>query len=126
DNPKLDFIEPIMVFVENASRLRNVNWSFLREAPGQFDQPIEIGSNHSVFSRRFWHSLQPAQFLASLVLNLLWHICLGDRLAQLGRFFGLSSLPLTELALDRRHLLAKQNLALTLVQGSFGLPTNLL
>jgi hypothetical protein len=35
-----------VVFVENSPRLGNVNWSFLGEAPGQLDQPIEIGANH--------------------------------------------------------------------------------
>ena len=104
-----------MIFIKNAPRLGNVNGRFFWQTPWQLDQPIEIGPNHSVFSRRFWHSLQPAQLLASLVLNLLWHIRLGDRLAQFSRFFGLSSLTLTELALNRRHLLAKQNLALTLI-----------
>ena len=44
NNAPLDFIEPIVVLVENSSRLRNVYWRFLREDPRQFDQPIEIGA----------------------------------------------------------------------------------
>src|SRR3981081_3188053 len=78
------------------------------------------------YSAGVWHSLQPPQLLAGLVLDLFWHIRLSDRLAELGYPLGLARLALTELALDRRHLLAKQNLALTLVEGRFGLPADLL
>ena len=115
-----------MVFIQNAPRLGNINRRFLGQAPGQLDQPIKIGAHHAIFGRGVWHSLQPPQLLAGLVLDLFWHIRLSDRLAELGYLLGLARLALTELALDRRHLLAKQNLALTLVEGRLGLAADLL
>src|ERR1700730_8858441 len=47
-------------------------------------------------------------------------------IASLSSAISSARLALTELALDRRHLLAKQNLALTLVEGRLGLPADLL
>ena len=126
DNPPFDFIEPVVIFIENAPRLGNINGRFFWQTPRQLDQPIEIGANHSELCRRFWHSLQPAQFLACRVLDLLWHTRLGDRLAQLGHLLGLSAFTFAELALDRCHLLTQQNLALALVQGGLGLTADFL
>ena len=70
--------------------------------------------------------MQPAQFLARLVLDLLRHAGLGDRGVELGHFRGLALLAFAELALDRRHLLAQQHLALALVERDLGLPADLL
>ena len=50
---------------------------------------------------------------------------LGDRLAELGHLAFLA-LALAELALDRRHLLAEQHLALALVERGLGLLADLL
>ena len=69
---------------------------------------------------------KPAQLLARLILDLLRHAGLGDRLVELGHLGGLALLALAELALDRRHLLAQQHLALALVERRLGLPADLL
>ena len=50
----------------------------------------------------------------------------GDGLVELGHFGGLALLAFAQLALDRRHLLAQQRLALTLVERGLGLPADLL
>ena len=73
----------------------------------------------------FGHALQPAQFLARLVLDLLRHPGLGDRRVELGDLRGLALLAFAELALDRRHLLAQQHLALALVERRLGLLADL-
>ena len=70
--------------------------------------------------------MQPAQFLARLVLDVLRHAGLGDRRVELGHFRGLALLAFAELALDRRHLLAQQRLALPLVERDLGLPADFL
>ena len=70
--------------------------------------------------------MQPAQFLARLLLDLLRHFGVGDGLIELGHFGGLALLAFTELALDRRHLLAQQRLALTFVERGLGLPADFL
>ncbi len=95
-------------------------------APRQLDQPIEIGAHHAVFAGRFGHALQPAQFLARLVLDLLRHAGVADGLVELGHLGGLALVAFAELALDRGHLLAQQHLALALVERRLGLPADLL
>ena len=101
-----------MVLVEDAPRLGDVDVGFLGQRPRQLDQPIEIGAHHAVFAGRLRHALQPPQFLARLILDLLGHFGLGDGLAELGHFRGLAFVAFAELALDRRHLLAQQHFAI--------------
>ena len=74
DDPPLDLVEVVVVLVEDAPRLGDIDRLLLGQSPGQFDQPIEIGAHHAVFARRFRHALQPAQFLARLLLDLLRHL----------------------------------------------------
>ena len=98
----------------------------LRERPRQVDEPVQIGAHHAVLARGLGHALQTAQFLARLVLDLLRHMRVGDRLIELGDLGRLSFVGLAELALNRRHLLAQQDLAVAGVERSLGLPANLL
>ena len=121
DDPPLDLVEVVMVLVEDAPRLDDVDRLLLRQRPRQLDQPIEISAHHAVFAGGFRHALQPAQFLARLVLDLLRHAGIGDRLFEFGDLGGLALLALAELPLNRRHLLAQQHLALTLVERRLGL-----
>ena len=115
-----------MVFVQNASRLSDVDRTLLRQAPGQLDQPIQVGPHHAVFARCLRHPLQPAQFLARVLVDLLRHFSFGDRLIELGHFGGLTLFALAKLALDRSHLLAQQDFALTFAEGGLGLLADLL
>ena len=115
-----------MILVEDAARFGDVDRLLLGQLPRQLDQPVEIGAHHAVFASRFRHALQPAQFLARLLLDFLRHAGIGDRLVELGHFGGLALLAFAELALDRRHLLAQQHLALALVERRLGLPADLL
>ena len=115
DDPPLDLVEPVMVLVENAARFGEIDRLLRRQGPGQLDQPIEIIADHAIFGRRLGHPLQAAQFATRLVVHLLGHLGLGDRFAQLGDL-GLLVVGLAQLALDRRHLLAEQHLALALVE----------
>ena len=126
DDPPLDLVEVVMVLVENAPRLDDVDRLLLGQSPRQFDQPIEIGAHHAVLAGGFRHALQPAQFLTRLLLDLLRHIGFADGRVELGHFCGLALLAFAELALDRRHLLAQQHLALAFVERRLGLPADLL
>ena len=98
----------------------------LGHAPRQFDQPVEIGAHHAVFAGRLRHALQPAQFLARLILDLLGHLRLGDGLAEFGDLRRLALVALAQLALDRGHLLAQQHLAIARVERGLGLAPDLL
>ena len=69
--------------------------------------------------------LQPAQLLAGVILDVLRHAGLGDRLLELGQLRGLAFLAFAELLLNRGHLLAQQHLALALVERGLGLLADL-
>ena len=74
DDPPLDLVETVVVLVEDAPRLGDVDRRLLGQLPRQLDQPIEIGAHHAVFAGGFRHALQPAQLLARLLLDLLRHV----------------------------------------------------
>ena len=114
-----------MVLVEDAARLLEVDRLLGRELPGQLDQPVEIGADHAVFGRGLGHPLEPAELAPRLLLDLLRHLGLGDRLAQLGDLV-LLAVGVAQLLLDRRHLLAEEHLALALVERGAGLLADLL
>ncbi len=126
DDPPLDLVESEMVLVEDAPRRGDVDRGLLGQAPRQLDEPVEIGPHHAVFAGRFRHALQPAQLLARLVFDLLGHLRLGDRLAELGDLRRLALVALAELALDRGHLLAQQHLAIARVERGLGFAADLL
>ena len=52
--------------------------------PRQLDQPVEVGAHHRVLAGAFGHALEALQLLARLLLDLLGHLRLGDRLVELG------------------------------------------
>ena len=95
-------------------------------AHGQIHQPIEVGPDHAVFARGLRHALQPAQLLARLVVDLLRHMRVGDRLLEFGDLGRLSLIRFAELALNRRHLLAQQDLTVAGVERGLGFPADLL
>ena len=97
---------------------RDIDGFLFRQRPGQIDQPVEIVAYHAGFGGGFRHPLVAAQFLARLAFRLRRHLGLGDGLVQFGDFLGLA-VAFAELALDRRHLLAQDRLALALVEGGF-------
>ncbi len=126
DDPPFDLVEIVMVLVEDAAGFDDVDRLRFGQRPRQFDQPVEIAAHHAVFAGRFRHALQPAQFLARLLLDFFGHAGIGDRLVELGHLGGLAFLAFAELALDRRHLLAQQDFTLALVERDLGLPADLL
>ena len=126
DDAPLDLFQIIVVLVEDAARFGDVDRLLLGQSPRQFDQPVEIGAHHAVFAGGFRHALQPAQFLARLILDLLRHLRVGNGLVELGHFGGLALFAFAELLLNRRHLLAQHGLALALVERRLGLLADLL
>ena len=125
DDSLLDLVETEMVLVEDLARRRDVDGGLLGQSPRQLDQPIEIGAGHAVFGGGVGHPLEPAQLLARGLIDLGRHVRLSDRFRQLGDFLPFA-VAFAELALDRRHLLAQQHLALTLVERGLGLAADLL
>ena len=66
------------------------------------------------------------KLLARLVVDLLGHVGGADRLLEFGDFRRLAFIGLAELALDRRHLLAQQHLAIARVERRLGFPADFL
>ncbi len=124
DDPLLDLLQAIVVLVEDAARLGDIDGGGRRRRPGQLHQPVEIGADHAVFGRRVGRAAKAAQFLAGLRLDLGGHLGLVDRGAQFLDVGG-RRVTLAELLLDGRQLFAQQPLALALAQGGVGLAADL-
>ena len=88
--------------------------------PGQLDQPVEVGADHRVLGRGLGHALEAPELLAGVLLDLLGHPGLGDRLVEL-LDLGRGALALAELLLDRLQLLAQDVLALAALDRLAGL-----
>ena len=125
EDAPLDLVEPVVVFIEDASRLGDVDGRLALGRPGQIDQPVEIGADHRIFARAFLHPLQALQLLARLLLDFLGHLRLGDRLVEL-RDLGAALLAFAQLLLNRAHLLAQQMLAIHVADRFLGAFVNLL
>ena len=95
DDPALDLVEPVVIFIEDAACLADIDRLLLRQIPRQLDQPVEIGAHHAVLGGRFRHALEPAQLATRLFLDILRHLGLGDRLAELGDLRALAGVALT-------------------------------
>ena len=124
DDPLLDLVEAEVIGVEHAARLGDVDVLRLRRRPGQLEQRVEIGADHAVLARRLGRALQPPQLLLGRGLDLGRHLRLGDRLLEVGQLLLVGAF-LAQLALDRRHLLAQQHLALARVERRLGLAADL-
>jgi hypothetical protein len=124
DDAALDLFQTVMVLIEDASRLADIDRLFFRQTPWQFDQPVEVAANHACFRGAIGHALVAANLPARLAFRLRRHFCLCDRLVQFRDLLCLS-VAFTELALNGRHLLAEDRFALTLVESSLGLLSDL-
>ena len=125
DDPALDLLQTVVILIEDSPCLGNVDRLLLRQAPGQFDQPVEIASDHACLGGRLRHALIAANFLSRLAFRLGRHPGLGDGLVQLRDLLRLA-VALPKLALNGRHLLAKDRFPLTLVEGRLCLLSDLM
>ena len=79
-----------MIFIKNATRLRDIDGFFRRQAPWQIDQPIEIAADHACLRGGLRHALVATHFLACLAFRLSRHLGLRDSLIQLRDLLRLS------------------------------------
>src|SRR5690606_12923804 len=114
EDAALDLLEPVVVLVEDLARLRDIAVLRVELRPRQRDEPVEVRPNHRTFGRGLGHRFETPELLRRLLVGLLRHFGLLDRLAQLLDLGVL--VVLAELALDRAHLLAQQILALALLE----------
>ena len=114
EDAPLDLLEAVVVRVEDLARLRDVDGFRVALRPRQRDEPIEVRAHHRMLRRRVRHAFEAPQLLLSLLLDLLGHLGVRDRLAQLVELA--LRVVLAELLLDRLQLLAQHVLALALVE----------
>lgn len=57
DDALLDLFQPEMVLIEDAAGLCDIDGLLLGQGPGQLDEPVEIGPEHSGLRRAFGHAL---------------------------------------------------------------------
>ena len=126
DDPALDLLKPEMILVEDAASRLDVDRRLLRQCPWQVDEPVEISPDHAVFAGRLGHALKPAQLLARLVVDLLGHMRVGDRLIEFGDLGRLSLIRFAKLALNGGHLFTQQDLPVAGVERGLGFPADLL
>ncbi len=114
EDAPLDLLEAVVVRVENLARLGDVDGFRVALRPRQCDEPIEVRAHHRMLRRGVRHAFEAPQLLQSLLLHLLGHLGVRNRLAQVVEL-GLGVV-LAELLLDRLQLLAQHVLALALVE----------
>ena len=107
-----------MVVVEDFLGLGEVDRELGALAPGQRDDPVEIGPGHGVLGGRRRHAREALQLAQGLLLRVLRHAGGFDLVAQLGDL-ALLVVAVAQLLLDRLHLLAQVVLALVLLQLAF-------
>ncbi len=107
----LGALEAVVILVEHAARFSDVEPIRRRLAPRQVRKPLDVGAGDLVLGARRRHGAHAAELLACGLLSLGRHVGVGDALAQVLDLV-LVVLRLAELALDRLHLLAQQELAL--------------
>ena len=116
DDAALDLLEAVVILIEHASRVIDVDRLVVELRPRQLDHPVDPRTQHRVLGARIGHPLEALQFLARLLERFLGHPGLVDRLAQLRDLFAGFAV-LAQLLADLTHLFAQQRFLLTLVDG---------
>jgi hypothetical protein len=84
----LGFSRPVVVFVQNAFGLGNVDMHAAALEPGQTDDPFDVVAHHRGFGRHGRHQLEFLELLLHLGGSLLGHALALDALFQLLQFVG--------------------------------------
>ncbi len=115
EDAALDLFEVVVVLVEHSARFSDIDGLDLRIAPRQLREPFQIGAQHRGLGAVLAHPLQALELLGGVLVHVLRHAGVADRLLQL-RELGRPFLALAQLLLDLAHLLAQHVLALALVE----------
>ena len=66
----LDLLEVVVVLVEDLARVLEVEVVLGRDAPGQVDDPVEVGADDGVSARVGMAALEPLDLLLDLLARL--------------------------------------------------------
>ena len=108
-DPVLDVLEAGVVGVEHLARRDRVEPLVGALAPGDAEQPVEVGADHRRLAARLAHPLEPPELALGLLADGVGHRRLLDLRPVLVDDRGVV---LAELLADRLHLLAQEVLAL--------------
>ena len=114
EDPLLDPGQAVVVLVQVALGLHQVEGVGGGVQPGQVEDPVDVVARHRVFRRRGRDALQPGEFLVHRGPGLGAELFLGHPLAQFLEF-DLVVVALAQLLADGLQLLAEEELALPLV-----------
>src|SRR5207248_10081996 len=123
EDPVFDLGQAVVVLIEDLRGLCDVPIIARGFAPGERDEPIDVGPDDAGLGRSLRDLLETTNLLQRLFLDGVGHaglLYLFLDLAQLG-----SAFVLAELLLDGLHLLAEDVLALRLVEGLLDLALDL-
>ena len=115
EDPVLDLLDVVVVLVEHFPGMRQIEVVLRRFVPRQRRDPLEIATHHPVLSHRRLQALEPGQLPVDLLSDLLGQLDRSELLTQLIDL-GLNLVGFTQLLLDRLQLLAKEVLALALLE----------
>ena len=120
-----DIPQAKMVLVQHLAGVADIQVVGGGYRPGQGDQPIQVGANHTVFGGGSGQAREAVQLAAGLLAGLFGHVGGFDLLAQLFHLDGLF-VAFAQLALDSFELLAQEVLALHFFDLRAGLVLDLL
>ncbi len=107
DDPLLDLVEIVVVFVEDATRFDWIEAILRRFVPRDVQHPVDVGADHLVLGRRRGHALETIDFPHRHRLDPLGQVGFGDPRADLLHLaFAFSKLGLDRLQLLPQHVLA--------------------
>jgi hypothetical protein len=112
DDSLLDLLESVVVGVEHLDRGREILADLALLAPGQREQRVDVVAHDRRLGRHRRHHLELLEFGERLAFRLLRHACGLDLLFHFVEIGVLVAL--TQLLLDRLHLLIQVVLALAL------------
>src|SRR5262249_21410698 len=73
ENASLDLRQPVMIGIEDAPRLGDVDRLSRLDRPGQLRQPLEVGARHRIFAGGLRHPLEPGELAFGVLLYLRRH-----------------------------------------------------
>ena len=124
DEPLLDLVEAVVVFVEDGAGVRDVEVVDGRLAPRQVEEGLDVGADDAELAARGLHLLQTAELLLDDLVDLVGHLLGVDAGLEIVEV-AVVAVDLAELLLDGLVLLPEVVLLLVLIHLLFDLVLDL-
>ena len=109
-----------MIFVENATSFRELEFVFRRFLPRQLENVLEVRANHVIVRRGGRQPFEALQLTLRFSTYVVRQIGFFETFSKQLRFSSFARLVLAKLFLNRTHLLAQDVIALRLVHLGLG------